>query len=513
MAVTRVIFLLLLTTVCSSAQQAYYLCYFSDKPTFQVATIQPENYLSQQSINRRNKNGVLFSEEDYPVHQPYLDEVKAMGIPIKITSKWFNAALVLAYESQKTNLEAKVFVDSLVLVSRLLKGLNNEPPPTRVQSSGKMGEHVLNEESLFAYFNRGKGVKIAVFDAGFQGVNNHDAFKPLFEDGRISGENLLAKGSNVYQYSDHGTQVLSILAATEGVVPQADYELYVTEDVSVETRVEEVYWLRAAEMADSSGVDIINSSLGYSLFHDLAEEDYQLADLDGKTSIITRAANMATARGITVVTSVGNEGAEQGWDKMIMPGDAFDVITVGGVNQDGVRADFSSLGPTADNRIKPEIMALGVGVKVLDKRGWTTANGTSFSAPAISGVCALLLQQNPTLTREKIKQLIIQSGNRLSPDHEYGYGVLDFELLMSKVPPKVFNPVFYFSENGTQINFLNAEKQTLVFGMYTFDGKVYYQGSSSDALITFPRPKNIPFLILKVVTASGYTNYCFPNLD
>ena len=480
------------------------------------ASINPQNYLSQQSISRRNKNQVIFSKEDYPVHQPYIDEVKGMGVAVKITSKWFNAVLVLADETQKTNLETTVFVDSLVLVSRLLKGSSQPKPPARTfETRSSMGEYFVNDKSLEGYFNRGQGVKIAVFDGGFLGVNQHEEFQHLYEEERIVTKDLLANGTNVYQYNDHGTQVLSVLAAANGLVPQADYELYVTEDVDIETRVEEIYWLRAAEMADSSGVDIINSSLGYSLFHNLKEEDYQLADLDGKTSIITRAANFATSKGIIVVTSVGNEGKEAGWNKMNMPGDAFDVITVGAVNASGFRADFSSLGPTADGRIKPEIMSLGVAVNVLNKNGWTTAGGTSFSAPSISGVCALLLQQNATLTREEVKQLIIQSGNRYDqPDNEYGYGVLDFELLMSKQSqqPTVFNPVFYFTNDGREINFLNADKKTLTIGMYTLDGKVFYQGNSSEALITLPYPQYVPFVILKVVLEGSSSTFFLPRV-
>lgn len=515
MVVTRVVLLVLLSTVWSYGQKAYYLCYFSDKPTFELSTVKPSDYLSEASITRRQKNGVAFSEEDYPVHQPYLDSVKTNEATVKVVSKWFNAALVLAEETQKTSLEVKPFVDSLVLVSRLLEGSNsNKEKPTRVAGSTTVGNHFLKEESLTDYFNRGEGVKIAVFDGGFQEVNQHEEFKHLFEEGRIRGVDLLANGSDVYQYNDHGTEVLSILAAEGGVAPQANYELYVTEDVTIETRVEEVYWLRAAEMADSSGVDIINSSLGYSLFHDLAEEDYQLADLDGKTSIITRAANFATSKGIVVVSSVGNEGKESGWNKMNMPSDAFDVITVGGVGRNGMRADFSSLGPTADNRIKPEIMALGVAVKVLNKNGWTTAGGTSFSAPAISGVCALLLQKDPTLTREKIKQLIIQSGNRMGePDNEYGYGVLDFELLMGKGASITDKPMFYFSADGQQINFLNAAKKALTIGLYNFGGKVFYQGSSSEAIITLDYPKNIPFLILKVISEDSSSTFVLPNIE
>ncbi len=515
MVITRVILLLLLTACGSYGQQAYYLCYFSNKPFFNVASVKPQDHLSQRSLSRRNKNQVSFSKEDYPVHQPYLEEIKAMGIPVKITSKWLNAALVLADETQKVNLETKVFVDSLVLVSRLLKGSSQPKPPARTfETSSSMGEYFVNDKSLKGYFNRGQGVKIAVFDGGFLGVDQFEEFQHLYKENRIIVKNLLANDTNVYQYDDHGTQVLSVLAAVNRLVPQADYELYVTEDVDIETRVEEVYWLRAAEMADSSGVDIINSSLGYSLFHDLKEEDYQLADLDGKTSIITRAANFATSKGMVVVTSIGNEGKEASWNKMNMPADAFDVISVGAVNASGQRADFSSFGPTADGRIKPEIMSLGVAVDVLDENGWTTANGTSFSAPAISGVCALLLQQNPMLTQQTVKQLMIQSGNRYEqPDNEYGYGVLDFELLMSKVPFKVFNPIFYFTNDGRVINFLNADKKPLSIGMYTLDGKVFYQGNSSEALISLPYPQYVPFVIMKLVLEGSSSTFFLPRVE
>lgn len=514
MVVSRVILFLLLIPMVSFGQQAYYLCYFSDKPTFQLATVKPQNYLSQKSINRRNKNGIAFTQEDYPVHQPYLDEVKAMDISIKVTSKWFNAVLVLVSETQKTDLEAKQFVDSLVLVSRLLEGSSKAPTPARTfEKHSSIGEHFINDNSFKGYVNRGEGVKIAVFDGGFLGVNQLAAFQHLFDDERVKGIDLLVNGKNAYQYNDHGTQVLSVLAAEEGLVPQANYELYVTEDVDIESRVEEMYWLRAAEMSDSSGVDIINSSLGYSLFHDLAEEDYKLSDLDGKTSIITKAANFATSKGITVVTSVGNEGKEITWNKMNMPADAFDVISVGAVDRSGVRADFSSIGPTADQRIKPEIMALGVAVNVLDDKGSTTAGGTSFSAPAISGVCALLLQQNPELTREEIKKLIIKAGDKYpQSDNEYGFGVLDFQLLMNEVSPNEFQYDFYFTNDGRDINFFNPEEEKLTVGLYTLDGKVFYQESSSEALITLNYPTTSPYVILKVVSEETSSTFFLPRI-
>lgn len=511
----RLLLLLSFFVFSLQAQQAYYLCYFLDKPDFNLESINPLNYLSEKSLERRAINNVDFSESDYPVYQAYLDSLKELSIPIKVTSKWFNASLVLLDSSQKVRLESKPYVDSLVLVSKYLSGSNKPKVASKLGSVvSVVGQHFINETALQSFSERGKGVKIAVFDAGFLGLNTISEFQHLFEDGRLKSFDFLDADSNVFQYHDHGTMVMSILAAENTIAPNAMYELYVTEDVSIETRVEEVYWLKAAELADSSGVNIINSSLGYSLFHNLKEEDYELTDLDGLTSIISRAANFATSKGITVVVSAGNDGEVADWGKLIVPADAFDVITVGAVGHDGIKPGFSSIGPTEDNRIKPEIMALGVDVEVINKNGSkTTANGTSFSAPAVAGVSALLLQQNKNRTREQIKERIVKSGN-IYPDSnsEYGYGILDFGKLMGIPKAASGENTYSFSIQNDAINFVNPNKEKISIGVYSIDGKVYYQNSGIESLFVVPFPIVSTLVIVKVVSESGTDTFLLPTI-
>ena len=279
---------------------------------------------------------------------------------------------------------------------------------------------------------------IAVFDGGFQGVNTIQPFQHILSEGRINlsvSHDFVFNTTNVFQYDDHGTEVFSIIAAYvpdiyTGGAYKANYQLYVTEDVSTEYRVEEYNWLFAAERADSAGVDIINSSLGYYDF-DQASMNYTKAQMDGNTTVVTKAAQYAADRGILVVCSAGNEGNIASWRIITAPADARDVIAVANVNANGIVSSTSSTGPSADGRIKPDVAALGSGVKVYRSTGTlTTASGTSLSAPLITGLVAGVLQRFPELTNKEVIHAVKMSASKAdNPDILMGYGIPNFKAI------------------------------------------------------------------------------------
>jgi serine protease AprX len=281
---------------------------------------------------------------------------------------------------------------------------------------------------------RGEGMHIAIFDAGFPGVEQIPAFQSMIQDNRLlSTFDVVKGGTAVFDTHPHGTWVLSTMAGDQpntyiGTAPKASYHLVRTEDTrgGTETQVEEAYWLIGAEYADSAGVDVINSSLGYTTF-DLPWQDHTYAELNGSTALGTRAADYASATGMLVVNSAGNEGGGS-WRFIGVPADADSVLTVGAVDSLGVRAGFSSVGPTADGRIKPELACQGSQTAIIDPNGSVSrGSGTSFSSPVLAGLAAGFWQANPTLKATQVKAFLMQSASQAStPDNLIGYGIPNF---------------------------------------------------------------------------------------
>lgn len=275
----------------------------------------------------------------------------------------------------------------------------------------------------------GKGVVIALMDAGFYRVDSLAAFDSLRNSGRILGTFDMVEGdSSVYEDDAHGMAVLSTIAANIpdsliGSAPDASFLLIRSEDARTETHKEEFYWIKGMEIAHKMGADIIHSSLGYSLF-DTLEGDYTYFDMDGKSTFITRATDTAYNKGMFVTNSAGNSG-EQAWRYITAPCDGKNVLCVGAVDSFRQKAGFSSFGPSADGRVKPEVMALGKSTTILGSDGNVrTGNGTSFSGPIMAGFVACLKQAHPTAENYRIFRAIIQSADRYNnPDSAYGYGI------------------------------------------------------------------------------------------
>jgi subtilisin family serine protease len=284
----------------------------------------------------------------------------------------------------------------------------------------------------------GDGVLIGVFDSGFATVDTSPYFTHLFTGEQVvATRDFIRNSNNIFQYDTHGTKVLSCIAAYDqtqyiGAAYGADFVLCVTEDIMGEYRVEEYNWLFAAEYADSLGVDVINSSVGYSYFDDPAM-DYDYEDMDGETAIITQAALLAARKGMLVVSSNGNEG-NSAWTYLNAPADADSILSVGAVNLDGMRANFSSFGPASDGRLKPDVSALGIWTKVVQNDAVVVSNGTSFSSPLIAGLAAGFWQAFPDLSSQEVIQYLKMSASQsTSPDTLTGFGVPSFVRAYSKV--------------------------------------------------------------------------------
>jgi len=425
------------------AQQEDAWVYFTDKPDTDYYMANPLEMLSQKALDRRANQGIVLDSKDVPIHSAYVTGIDAAtGITVMAKSKWLNAVHVRGTQAQINALENLTFVNSIDFANHSLNnGRFMQPTQTGATQTtlenfnyGTSGEQVqmLNGHLLHQQGYTGDGVTIAIMDAGFPGVNTTQPFAQLINNNLIlGGHNFVANSTNFYTGGNHGTRVLSTIAGYTpgqlvGSAPDAFYYLFITEDYLSENPVEESYWVEAAERADSLGVDIISTSLGY-FDYDNPAYNYTYNDLDGETAFITRGANIAFTRGMFLVTSGGNEGATA-QPYIGVPADAINTLTVGAVDATEQYAYFSSVGPSADGRIKPDVMAKGLAAVIADIDGTiTTGNGTSFSAPILAGVVACLWQAAPNKTNAELLQIVRESADRYNnPNAQYGYGIPDF---------------------------------------------------------------------------------------
>lgn len=427
-----------------------YVVLFKDKNNSTFSIDKPEAFLSTKAIERRTRQNISIVPNDLPVSESYLNDLRNLDqISVIFPSKWVNGVLVEMDESRVDELKSIYFVNDIIYVapgSRIntnanggrmakVKEVTNDPfdgNQTKAQNEF-IGVDVMHKLGY-----HGEGMLIAVFDSGFDFVDQSSYFSHLFKENSIRGTKDFVRGSsNVFQYDSHGSKVLSCISAFSegeytGTAPLSDLILCVTEDISSEYRIEEYNWLFAAEYADSSGVDIINSSVGYSYFDD-ESMNYTYADMNGNTTVITKAADMAASKGILVVSSVGNEGNNT-WKYLNAPSDGDSVMSVGAVTYDMDRSNFSSFGPTSDGRIKPDITSLGSWVKIVYKNDISFANGTSFSSPMVAGLAAGLWQAYPQLTNMEVMQYLkITASQSDAPDTAMGYGIPNFIRAFNKI--------------------------------------------------------------------------------
>ena len=402
----------------------------------------PLEFLSQRSIDRRKRQGIPVDLTDLPVAPAYEKQVAEAGIEIVGKSKWNNTLLIRIHKDKELRkLEGLEFITKRKKVfqapdsvsqrmrSNVRNGLNEWSKGDGFYGAADAQLKSLNGKRLHESGYRGKGMMIAVFDGGFMNVDKIPALHSI----KLAGvkDFVVPESKNVFGEMEHGTMVLSTMAANApdfyvGVAPEAQYLLIRCEDERTESLAEEDYWASAAEYADSCGVDVINSSLGYHGFDD-SKMDHHYYEQDGKTALISRTASMCADKGIVCVNSAGNDGMGS-WKKINFPADAKDILTVGSINEHGMNAAFSAVGPTADGRIKPDVMAFGSPTCVITGRGSIiNDNGTSFSSPLVAGMVACLWQALPGKTAKQIIKLVKLAGdNQQHPDNVFGYGVPDF---------------------------------------------------------------------------------------
>ncbi|MDO9188194.1 MAG: S8 family serine peptidase [Bacteroidia bacterium] len=484
---------------------------FKDKNGSPFSVNDPSAYLSQKAIDRRNKQNILIDINDLPVNHLYVAELRAIGgITVVNRSKWFNAILVSVSDTTKiTAIKALAYVKNVkkIETSQPIKSISkfeSESGYNAVSAEkfdNPSASNVLNYGPSFKQANQigvdcmhnlgyqGQGMTIAVLDAGFFDVNILPAFESMRINNQLLGTRDFISGDTmVYEDFPHGMNVLSCMVADLpgkiiGTAPKANYWLLRTEDANSESLSEEITWLVGAEFADSVGADIINSSLGYNYF-DNSADNHTYSDLDGNTTIITKAADLAASKGIMVVSSAGNFGGPP-WYKISAPADADSILTVGAVDSAGFIASLSSRGPTIDGRIKPNTVARGLNAVIAANSGdITTSSGTSFSSPITAGAVACLWQANPSVTNMQLLNAIQESASQFSnPDSIKGYGIPNFcvantiltgidnhELNRDKlnVHPNPFN-------NNFEITFYSNKKQKIDIELYDISGREIFR--------------------------------------
>jgi len=416
----------------------------------------PGRWLSHKAVERRKRQGLKVDSTDLPVSQRYLKQFEKTAEAITKTrpkrstkwniigtSRWNNTVLVRSNDttvfSRLATLDcvknAECVWSSPDSIQRLLKQKAHDSfnPWDSVKGSyygnGREQIEMIGGQRLHNIGCRGKGITIAVLDGGFQ---NADIIPAIQHANIVGAKDFVYPISNFfYQETDHGTKVLSAMATNEpevliGTAPEARYWLLRCEDQQTEQPVEEDYWAMAAEFADSVGVDIINSSLGYNEYDDYPGY-YHQRNLDGHSSLISRTASMLADKGIILINSAGNSGMGP-WKKIVFPADADNIVTVGALNTEKKNAPFSGVGPTQDGRVKPDVMALGSPTALISGRGTIVRDmGTSFSTPIVAGLIACLWQAFPEKTAIEIITLVRQTSNSYQqPDNIYGYGLPNF---------------------------------------------------------------------------------------
>lgn len=540
---TLAIACLLFAFTNSAKAQTYtkYWVKFKDKNGSPYTIGNPSAYLSARSIARRTAQGVSVDITDIPVNQTYINQVNATGAQVFQSSKWMNAAIVIV--SSPSQLTA---INSLTCV------LNSSPVakmhPTKadvieVKNASSASQKIasvntynygpsftqanqIGADCMHANGYRGNNVLIGILDSGFSNANVNTVFDSLRNESRIfATRDIVAGNSSVYEDHDHGAMVLSCIAGNTpgqliGTGPKAKVILIRTEDVGSEKPIEESNWVVGAEYADSSGVDMMTTSLGYTTF-DSPFTSHTYADLNGRTSVMSIAATMAIRKGIFVLNAAGNEGGGS-WNYIGVPGDADSICTVGSVNGGGLHSGFSSVGPTADGRIKPDLSSMGEGSYVCGAGGnFFAGNGTSFATPILAGAVACLIQANPTKTNMQILQALKATASKsTSPDNNYGWGIpnmcsahnfLNGTVLSTKDLERTSNFKLYPNPANQLLNFtLNQKPESVeltdVLGKVT--EVIVTENDANQYMIQLNNiPKGVYFITIK--TSEGLLNSKF----
>ncbi len=476
--------LLLLFVFISTLLQAvsssyYFYVQFTDKNNSPYSLSNPAAYLSAKSIERRAHRGSAFDSTDLPVNPNYLNQIKALGVNVHSKSKWLNGATVILTDSSKMSLlRALPFVKFVQYT-----GLNSGGSPLTAKKK-IMGDspnygaattqiNQLNGKYLHNLGYRAKGIVIGVIDAGFNNVNINRAFDSLRFYNRLLGtKDIINPSSNIYAEDSHGANVLSTMAGNIpneylGTAPDASYWLIRTEYAPTEYLVETDFWCAGIEFADSVGVDVVNSSLGYTQFDD-ASMNFTYSNMNGTYSRASLAASLAAKKGIIVCNSAGNDGSKP-WKYIGVPADAKGIVAVGAITTLLAPSSFTSFGPSFDGRVKPEISSLGTSSAIVNTSGLVTyGNGTSYASPIMAGMMACYLQAAkvtyPSCNIDTMLKSVFESASLYAnPSPQMGYGVPNFQTALARLP--ISNTV-KISETKDLIIAYNYQDKTIRIRMY-----------------------------------------------
>ena len=449
-------FILLAFAVSGQVAPNKFFVAFTDKNGTPYNINDPQAFLTQRAIDRRNAQGIPIVENDLPVNPYYIHQVGNLGVSVLNPTKWLNGITVYATDTSvmaairalpfvlhvyKSTGGKKVMPETYnkFLIESRLSAVSGKPAMKSANATTAYNYgisytqiHQVKGDALHNLGFHGEGKVIAVLDAGFLNANWLPAFDSIRTNGQILGtRDFVLPGNNVYNEFYHGTSVLSIMGGNipgvlVGTAPKASYWLLRSEDVNSENIIEEYNWVSAAEFADSAGADVINSSLGYTTFDD-PKYDHSCADMNGHKTPVTIGANFAASKGIAVINSAGNSGGS-GWNCMSAPADGDQVEAIAAVDSNGYRAGFSSVGVDTAGRVKPNIAAMGVETVVANSDGTIgRGSGTSFSSPIIAGLVACLWQSKPSVTNYDVYEAMQRSASQYAnPDSLLGYGIPDF---------------------------------------------------------------------------------------
>lgn len=488
------ILLFILAAHGNAKAQNRYVVSFTDKNNNAYSLTRPEAYLSAKSIERRRLQHIAITESDLPLTTTYLQTITELADKIVYHLKWFNAVIV---QSADVNFAIKAlalpFVKSVAAISGngpttvqkkldapATKNVNPVPLDTNFYGTAANQNAMININALHQMGYWGNGVILSHMDAGYIGMLTDSFVAKVFNEGRILHTwNYVFDTSYVYAYDSHGGETFSDIAANipgqmVGTAPNAKFLLFVTEDVRSEKIIEEYNWINAAEVADSLGAEVFSTSLGYTTFDSIdAMYNTTYASLNGDSAPMTKAANLAAAKGILVINSAGNNGATP-WHYIAVPADGDSVVAVGAVYPNGLIGNFSSRGPNSAGLIKPNVCSQGVAAAVvLYNNAPGHSNGTSFSCPIMAGAFACLRQAFPAVPCRALINAVQQSGNYASsPNNDYGYGIPDFgfayKLLKAQYPDDTLTLQAFAYPNPFNSN-INVVISGLLNAPLTFD--------------------------------------------
>ncbi len=450
-------FLMMAVPQCIQAQTpAKYWIRFKDKAGTPYSVQHPEEFLSPRAIEFRQKHGIAIDETDLPVNPDYVRQVLATDSAnhLCVQSRWLNAVTVYVENPQAVMAISELpFVVEMERTLRMSETEADTLPAARYSSKAKPACHYYADVRLHKDFDygksneqirmnnvhwlhrmgfRGEDMRMMVLDGGFRNADTLGFFKRMRKDHRLLGaRNMVMASDNLFRTATHGTSVLSCIASYKpgvlvGTAPMAQFYLCQTEDGRTENKIEEDNWVAGIELADSLGCQILNSSLGYTVFDDSTQmRSYE--NLDGTVSRASMAASIAVSKGMVVCNSAGNEGSKE-WKYIGAPADANGILTVGAVDFNGNHAFFSSVGPAADGRVKPDVCAVGFGTWTANAGGRVNkSSGTSFSSPLMAGMVTCLWQAFPDKSNVEVMEAVRKSGSRHAmPDEKMGYGIPDF---------------------------------------------------------------------------------------